>query len=60
MQKIYRIPIKKKSGFLTIKVENLERFKFKLLITWSRITTGTPAFRLKPSGYLSDMAGFSL
>lgn len=34
--------------------------KFKPLITWSRITTGTPAFRLKASGYLSDMAGFSL
>ena len=34
--------------------------KFKPLVTWSRITTGTPAFRLKPAGYLSDMAGFSL
>lgn len=34
--------------------------KFKPLITWSRITTGTPAFRYKPSGYLSDMAGFCI
>ena len=34
--------------------------KFQPLITWSRITTGTPAFRYKPFGYLSDMAGFCL
>lgn len=37
-----------------------DSLKFKPLVTWSRITTGTPAFRLKPAGYLSDMAGFSL
>ena len=37
-----------------------DSLKFKPLVTWSRITTGTPAFRLKSSGYLSDMAGFSL
>ena len=34
--------------------------KFKPLVTWSRITTGLPAFRYKNSGYLSDMAGFCL
>ncbi len=37
-----------------------DEMKFKPLITWSRITTGTPAFRFKPSGYLSDMAGFCI
>ena len=37
-----------------------DELKFKPLITWSRITTGTPAFRYKPSGYLSDMAGFCI
>ena len=34
--------------------------KFKSLVTWSRISTGSPAFRIKPNGYLSDMAGFSM
>ena len=34
--------------------------KFKPLVTWSRISTGSPAFRIKPNGYLSDMAGFSM
>lgn len=34
--------------------------KFKPLVTWSRITSGTPAFRVKTNGFLSDMAGFSL
>lgn len=34
--------------------------KFHPLITWSRISTGVPAFRYKPQGYLCDMAGFSL
>lgn len=37
-----------------------DEIKFKPLITWSRITTGTPAFRYKSYGYLSDMAGFCL
>lgn len=37
-----------------------DSLKFKPLITWSRITTGMPAFRYKQCGYLSDMAGFSL
>lgn len=37
-----------------------DALKFKPLITWSRISTGTPAFRFKGYGYLSDMAGFSL
>lgn len=37
-----------------------DNMKFKPLVTWSRIATGTPAFRIKGSGYLSDMAGFSL
>lgn len=35
-------------------------YKFKPLITWSRITSGAPSFRYKGNGYLSDMAGFSL
>lgn len=34
--------------------------KFKPLITWSRVSTGDPAFRYKKYGYLSDMAGFSM
>ena len=33
-------------------------FKFAPVVTWSRITSGTPAFRLKGDGFLSDMAGF--
>lgn len=37
-----------------------DELKFRPLITWSRITTGTPAFRYKSSGYLSDMAGFCI
>ena len=37
-----------------------DSFKFKPHVTWSRISTGTPAFRIKGFGYLSDMAGFSL
>lgn len=34
-----------------------DTLKFKPHITWSRISN-TPAFRIKPYGYLSDMAGF--
>ena len=37
-----------------------EELKFKPLVTWSRISTGAPAFRIKKYGYLSDMAGFSM
>lgn len=37
-----------------------DELKFKPLITWSRISTGDPAFRIKKNGYLSDMAGFSM
>lgn len=37
-----------------------DELKFRPLVTWSRISTGTPAFRFKNYGYLSDMAGFSL
>lgn len=37
-----------------------DEYKFKPMVTWSRISTGTPAFRYKDFGYLSDMAGFSL
>ena len=37
-----------------------DNLKFKPLITWSRVSTGTPAFRYKQNGYLCDMAGFSL
>jgi hypothetical protein len=35
-------------------------FKFKPLLTWTRITSSKPSFRIKSSGFLSDMAGFSL
>ena len=37
-----------------------DELKFKPLVTWSRITSGLPAFRYKRYGYLSDMAGFCL
>lgn len=37
-----------------------DNLKFQPLVTWSRISTGTPAYRLKNNGFLSDMAGFSL
>lgn len=37
-----------------------DSLKFKPLITWTRVTTGAPAFRKKDFGFLSDMAGFSL
>lgn len=37
-----------------------DEYKFKPLITWSRISTGTPAFRYREKGSLSDMAGFSM
>ena len=40
--------------------EYSDDLKFKSLITWSRITSGIPAFRVKEKGFLSDMAGFSL
>ncbi len=37
-----------------------DKLKFCPHITWSRISTRTPAFRYKTFGYLSDMASFSL
>lgn len=37
-----------------------DELKFKNLITWSRISSGKPAFRYNKAGSLSDMAGFSL
>lgn len=37
-----------------------DELKFKPLVTWSRVSTGVPAFRYKSFGFLSDMAGFSL
>lgn len=37
-----------------------DELKFKRLVTWSRITSGTPSFRYKDNGFLSDMAGFSI
>ena len=37
-----------------------DNLKFKPLLTWSRISTGSPAFRYRENGSLSDMAGFSL
>ena len=35
-----------------------DEFKFAPVVTWSRISSGAPAFRYKQSGFLSDMAGF--
>lgn len=37
-----------------------DELKFKPMVTWSRISSGNPAFRYKKNGYLSDMAGFSM
>ena len=37
-----------------------DELKFRPLVTWSRISSGSPAFRYKDSGFLSDMAGFSI
>lgn len=37
-----------------------DELKFHELVTWSRISSGDPAFRYKPKGFLSDMAGFSI
>ena len=34
--------------------------KFSPCITWSRITSGNPSFRIKRYGFLNDMAGFSV
>jgi len=40
--------------------EYLKELKFKNMVTWSSVTSGTPSFRYKESGQLSDMAGISL
>ena len=37
-----------------------EELKFQPMVTWSRISSGDAAFRYKPHGYMSDMAGFSI
>lgn len=37
-----------------------DELKFSPLITWSRISSGAPAFRYKQEGFLSDMAGFGM
>lgn len=37
-----------------------EELKFQPMVTWSRISSGDAAFRYKPHGYMSDMAGFSV
>lgn len=37
-----------------------EELKFQEMVTWSRISSGDPAFRYKTKGFLSDMAGFSI
>src|SRR5690606_37964346 len=31
-----------------------DALKFQPMVTWSRISTGSPAFRMKGAGYLSD------
>jgi type II restriction/modification system DNA methylase subunit YeeA len=40
--------------------EYSNELKFRPLITWSRISYGIPAFRIRNFGSLSDMAGFSI
>ncbi len=40
--------------------EYSDNLKFRSMITWTRISSNTPSFRYKNSGYLSDMAGFSI
>lgn len=37
-----------------------DNLKFRPFVTWSRITSSKPSFRVKPNGYLSDMASFCL
>lgn len=40
--------------------EYKDNLKFAPLVTWSRVTSGQPSFRIKENGFLSDMAGFSI
>ena len=40
--------------------EYLNELKFRNMVTWSSVTSGTPSFRFKKSGQLSDMAGISI
>ena len=40
--------------------EYKNELKFSPCITWSRITSGNPSFRIKRNGFLNDMAGFSV
>lgn len=40
--------------------EYKDNLKFAPLVTWSRISSGKPSFRIKKYGFLSDMAGFSV
>lgn len=40
--------------------EYKDNLKFAPLVTWSRISSGKPSFRIKKYGFLSDMAGFSI
>ena len=37
-----------------------DELKFRPSVTWSRVTSGLPAFRYKQYGYLADMAGFCM
>lgn len=37
-----------------------DALKFRPMVTWSRISSGSAAFRYKPAGFMSDMAGFSI
>jgi len=37
-----------------------DHLKFRPMITWSRISSCNAAFRYKPHGFMSDMAGFSI
>lgn len=40
--------------------EYKDNLKFASLVTWSRVTSGQSSFRIKKTGFLSDMAGFSI
>ncbi|HON33919.1 MAG TPA: BREX-1 system adenine-specific DNA-methyltransferase PglX [Synergistales bacterium] len=47
------------SGRLRSRPQNLETY-FKESISWSKISSGSPAFRYFPSGFIYDVAGTSI
>lgn len=48
-----------KNGKLRSRPQNMD-FYFKKSITWSKISSGSIAFRYKPNGHIFDVAGTSL